>query len=100
MFQTINLCAFFYFGLLTLILVSAKAPQATAYQAKLDKPPLQLATKYQQGVVVSDYWVSEKLDGVRGYWNGQQLSTRNGNILSPPPWFIKNWPNISMDGEL
>lgn len=100
MFQTTKRAKFFYFRLLTLILLSAKAQQAHAYQAKQSKPPLQLATKYQRGVFVGDYWVSEKLDGVRGYWNGQQLSTRNGIVLSPPPWFIKNWPNITLDGEL
>jgi len=37
---------------------------------------------------------------VRGYWTGQQLLTRKGNVLSPPRWFIENWPKIAMDGEL
>tara|TARA_R110001583_G_scaffold129577_2_gene281351 strand:- start:237 stop:1049 length:813 start_codon:yes stop_codon:yes gene_type:complete len=65
-----------------------------------DKPHLQLATTYQKNTAIKNYWVSEKLDGVRGYWTGTQLFTRAGNLLSPPSWFIENWPKIAMDGEL
>jgi DNA ligase-1 len=73
----------------------------TSYLNKVQKKPrLQLARNFQKGVKIKHYWVSEKLDGVRGYWNGQQLLTRNGNALSPPQWFIENWPNTAMDGEL
>lgn len=46
-------------------------------------------------------WVmSEKLDGVRGYWNGKQLLTRQGQRLSPPAYFIKDFPPFAIDGEL
>ncbi|HHF4609827.1 TPA: DNA ligase [Haemophilus influenzae] len=46
-------------------------------------------------------WVmSEKLDGVRGYWNGKQLLTRQGQPLSPPAYFIKDFPPFAIDGEL
>lgn len=46
-------------------------------------------------------WVmSEKLDGVRGYWNGSQLLTRQGLQLSPPAYFTKNFPPFAIDGEL
>lgn len=44
--------------------------------------------------------MSEKLDGVRGYWNGSRLMTRKGTLLNPPPWFIKNFPPFELDGEL
>lgn len=64
------------------------------------KPRLQHASKYQNDVNVNDYWISEKLDGVRGFWTGKQLLTRSGNDLSPPKWFIENWPNIAIGGEL
>lgn len=30
----------------------------------------------------------------------KKLLTRNGNVLSPPQWFIENWPYTAMDGEL
>jgi DNA ligase-1 len=49
---------------------------------------------------VADYWLSEKLDGVRAYWNGGQLVTRSGNVISAPKWFTHGWPAIPLDGEL
>jgi DNA ligase-1 len=64
------------------------------------KPKLQLARNFRNNIKIKNYWVSEKLDGVRGYWNGQQLLTRSGNILSPPRWFTKNWPDTAMGGEI
>lgn len=46
-------------------------------------------------------WVmSEKLDGVRGYWDGTKLLTRQGQRLSPPAYFIKDFPPFAIDGEL
>ncbi len=65
-----------------------------------DKPKLQLATTYQSGSDVSAYWVSEKLDGVRGYWDGKQLLTRQGYPITAPQWFIDNLPQQPLDGEL
>ena len=65
-----------------------------------DKPKLQLATVYQSGPDISGYWVSEKLDGVRGYWDGKQLLTRQGNPINAPQWFVANLPEQPLDGEL
>ncbi|WP_245756478.1 DNA ligase [Amphritea atlantica] len=65
-----------------------------------DKPKLQLATIYQSGSDISAYWVSEKLDGVRGYWDGKQLLTRQGYPVSAPQWFIADLPQQPLDGEL
>ncbi|WP_293752179.1 DNA ligase [uncultured Paraglaciecola sp.] len=62
--------------------------------------PQQLATSYQEDIVVNDYWVSEKLDGIRARWNGNALVTRNANIIHAPVWFVKNFPAQTMDGEL
>lgn len=64
------------------------------------KPAIQLAKHYQAVEDISQYWVSEKLDGIRGYWDGKQLLTRQGNLIHSPAWFTKNWPNEVMDGEL
>ena len=44
--------------------------------------------------------MSEKLDGIRGFWNGQELLTRGGKKLNPPKWFIQNYPPFAIDGEL
>jgi DNA ligase-1 len=63
-------------------------------------PPIQLATKYHQDIIVNHYWVSEKLDGVRAYWNGEHLISRQGNVFPAPKWFTKGFPNIALDGEL
>jgi len=63
-------------------------------------PQLMLATVYEADVDVSNYWVSEKLDGVRGHWDGETLYTREGNFIDPPTWFTAGWPDVPMDGEL
>jgi len=44
--------------------------------------------------------MSEKLDGIRAYWNGKNLLTRNGNIIHAPSWFTKEYPPFEIDGEL
>lgn len=59
-----------------------------------------LATVYEPGIDVSEYWVSEKLDGVRGRWTGSMLLTRDGNVINAPAWFTAGWPEVPMDGEL
>ena len=59
-----------------------------------------LAKSYQPGISLSDYWVSEKYDGVRGYWDGEKLLTRGGERIAAPAWFTAGWPREPMDGEL
>lgn len=45
--------------------------------------------------------MSEKLDGVRCYWNGKQLLSRLGHEFHAPAWFTKYFPpNVCLDGEL
>ena len=65
-----------------------------------DTPALLLANVYRPGIPLDDYWVSEKYDGVRGYWDGHALRTRGGETVTAPAWFTAGWPPISMDGEL
>ncbi|NCN88990.1 MAG: DNA ligase [Gallionella sp.] len=64
------------------------------------QPPLMLANIYREGVPLAEYWVSEKYDGVRGYWDGRQLLTRGGERIHAPAWFTASWPAIPIDGEL
>jgi DNA ligase-1 len=64
------------------------------------KPNIQHGVSYQKVDDISQYYVSEKLDGVRGYWDGKQLLTRQGNIIHSPSWFTQHWPIFPMDGEL
>lgn len=84
--------------LVCLLLVCLSAPPL--YAADPVPPQLMLATVYQTGVEVSDYWISEKLDGVRGHWTGERLITRGGHPVDPPDWFTIGWPAVPMDGEL
>ena len=79
---------------LMLVLISLSAQADTA------APALTLAKIYHQGVDVSQYWVSEKLDGVRAYWDGEKLLSRQGNEFAAPEWFIENFPAYPLDGEL
>ena len=45
--------------------------------------------------------ISEKLDGVRAYWDGRTLWSRYGNPLKPPRWVLSKLPiDIALDGEL
>lgn len=66
------------------------------------KPALSLATSYSSslGIEISDYWYSEKLDGIRAYWTGTKLLTRRGKEIHAPRWFTDALPNLPLDGEL
>ena len=61
---------------------------------------LQKAKSYTGNESIIGWVMSEKLDGVRGYWNGIRLLTRKGLPLNPPLWFIQNFPPFELDGEL
>ena len=63
-------------------------------------PALMLADDYRGGIDVTEYFVSEKLDGVRGRWDGHALWTRGGGRIDVPDWFVAGWPPVPMDGEL
>lgn len=80
---------------LILMLLAGAAPAA-------EPPPLMLAKVYHAGdpLDLSAYWVSEKFDGVRGYWDGAQLWTRGGARIAAPAWFTAGWPATPLDGEL
>ena len=65
-----------------------------------DKPALWLAQSYSGGLDLSQYWVSEKYDGVRGYWDGHALWTRQGEPINAPAWFSAGWPATPIEGEL
>jgi DNA ligase-1 len=62
--------------------------------------PLMLAGVYRRGMPLDGYWVSEKYDGVRAYWDGKRLWTRSGQPIESPAWFTAALPAIALDGEL
>lgn len=69
----------------------------TAYAAP---PELVQLTRYSQGMPVAGWLMSEKLDGVRAYWDGRQLVSRRGNPFAAPDWFTRPLPPFPLDGEL
>ena len=73
---------------------------AMAQTPAANAPALMLAKVYHPGIDLSDYWVSEKYDGLRGYWDGQHLFTRGGERVVAPAWFTAGWPSTPLDGEL
>ncbi|ASI67537.1 DNA ligase [Diaphorobacter nitroreducens] len=83
---------------------AANAQPAAALESPSSADPAApsptLAQHYHPGVVVADYWVSEKYDGVRALWTGQQLISRQGLPIRAPAWFTAGWPPVPMDGEL
>ncbi len=45
--------------------------------------------------------MSEKLDGVRCFWDGANMYSRAGHEFHPPKWFKNILPqNVALDGEL
>lgn len=48
----------------------------------------------------TQYWVSEKYDGVRAYWDGERLFFRSGRPVVAPAWFVAGLPKVPLDGEL
>eukprot|EP00122_Pirum_gemmata_P019906 Pgem_evm1s18622 len=52
-----------------------------------------LAHKWDEDKVnPAGYWISEKLDGVRAYWDGQKFYSRAGNEFYAPEFFKKGLP--------
>ena len=63
------------------------------------KPSLLLLNNYKDQNI-TDWVMSEKLDGIRAYWDGTNLISRGGKIIHAPLWFTKNYPPFEIDGEL
>ncbi|MBF0451109.1 MAG: hypothetical protein HQK75_10430 [Candidatus Magnetomorum sp.] len=66
----------------------------------LNKPFLMLAHTWNEKMDINNWFMSEKLDGVRAYWTGKQLVSRAGNTFHVPKWFTQNFPSVPLDGEL
>jgi len=60
-----------------------------------------LAKNYDpEKVDPTGWYMSEKLDGVRCYWDGKAMYTRNGHLFYPPDFFKAALPKMALDGEL
>lgn len=65
-----------------------------------EPPRLLLAETVRRDTDVTRYLVSEKLDGVRAFWDGRVLVTRGGHVINAPAWFVEHFPARALDGEL
>jgi len=66
------------------------------YSIELQKPKVYNENEHE----INGWYMSEKLDGIRAYWNGKELLSKNGNKIHAPTWFIKDFPKFELDGEL
>lgn len=83
---------------------SSKASGSKAAVVKATAPKVLLANKWdREKNDPVDWWISEKLDGVRAYWDASKrvFLSRLGNVYPAPDWFTANFPSdVDLDGEL
>lgn len=72
----------------------------SAVSGAAETPILQHAGRYRGNEDIAGWMMSEKLDGIRGYWTGSQLLTRKGRRIYAPQWFTEALPPFALDGEL
>ncbi len=66
----------------------------------ISESQMTLLTDYA-GQDVAGWFASEKLDGVRAYWDGREFWTRGGKRIDAPSWFTADLPTgIALDGEI
>src|SRR3954467_2589469 len=77
-----------------------KDPSA-ATQTESQTPRLLLANVWKPSIDPTGWWMSEKYDGLRAYWDGCELWSRQGHLIYAPKYFVAELPNdIALDGEL
>lgn len=84
----------------SLLLIAPTITITPVWSADYQPLPIVYAKEYRQGIELGDYWQSEKLDGIRAIWDGQQLTTRNGYPIHAPSWFTEPLPSYPLEGEL
>lgn len=71
-----------------------------AWPGSVQSSEIMLPLVYERGMDVCGWLASEKLDGVRGYWDGRRLYSKTGTPLHPPPEFTANFPSFALEGEI
>ncbi|TYT73105.1 hypothetical protein [Desulfobotulus mexicanus] len=69
------------------------------FSSAMDLDPM-LPEVYSEEREIRGWWMSEKLDGIRGYWDGTSMFSRNGTPLFPPDFFTAGLPPFAIEGEL
>ena len=85
---------------LSLLFFACLSQPSSPLHAESQPAPVLLAHAWKPGMDIQGWWMSEKLDGIRGYWTGSQFISRAGNAFAVPAWFTKNFPAVPLDGEL
>ncbi len=75
-------------------------PKTAGDDAESKAPPLLLAESWDNVIDPTGWLMSEKLDGVRAYWDGKVFWSRLGNLFHAPDWFVAGLPTEPLDGEL
>ncbi|HEV3341567.1 MAG TPA: DNA ligase [Pirellulales bacterium] len=75
-------------------------PKASESPTGDKAPGLLLAHTWENDIDLTDWWMSEKLDGVRAYWDGKAFISRQGNVYHAPAFFIEGLLDVPLDGEL
>lgn len=86
-------------------LTNTPATAAQVAQTQVDpgtpkEPPVLLAHSWDTAQDLTGWWMSEKLDGVRCWWDGERFISRLGNEFRAPKWFTEGLPKTNLDGEL
>lgn len=85
----------------SIILFCIPAGGLSAAESPTSKPALLLADVWNESIDPTGWWISEKYDGVRGYWDGRQLRLRGGGTVNAPEYFLAELPQgVALDGEL
>jgi DNA ligase 1 len=80
---------------------SSASADDTAEPAEDSGPGILLAHSWDGSEDLTGWWMSEKLDGVRAYWDGKKFISRQGNEYLAPAWFVEDLPtDVHLDGEL
>jgi DNA ligase-1 len=83
----------------TTLLADAPIPNPMAL-LKSDAFPVLLADTWDGSQDLTGWIISEKLDGVRAYWDGEKFISRAGNVFTAPKKFTEGLPKVHLDGEL
>ncbi|MCX6977575.1 MAG: hypothetical protein NTX04_06480, partial [Verrucomicrobia bacterium] len=97
----LTLLSIFLSTFLTSIALAELPPPPPQTTTAVSPPALLLANVWNPSIDPTGWWISEKYDGQRGFWDGHKLFTRHGNPIIAPDYFLAQLPqNIPLDGEL
>jgi len=81
-------------------MVTIEVIRSTRKPSNFLKAKVLLAQVWDGAMNPDGWWLSEKLDGVRAYWDGSRFLSREGNPFMAPAWFTEGLPALPLDGEL